>query len=203
MTRISKPPHERKKEIMDAALELFLTRGYAKTSVSDIVQKVNVAQGLFYYYFKSKEEVFLAAMEQYTQQFSEKMTAIITDHNQPLLKRIELIFTTLHNLASQTEGLLMEGMTMADQMDLDLRLSLNATQALIKPVSEVLDKLNERGATRIEDTMATASFLVFGILGLIHGNAEALHDIHYLKLETVVPLLAGVLHVTPEQLLQL
>ncbi len=49
MVRISKDPEERKNEIVDAAEELFVTKGYEKTSISDIVKKVGVAQGLFYY----------------------------------------------------------------------------------------------------------------------------------------------------------
>lgn len=203
MTRITKPPQERRKEILDAALELFINNGYAKTSVSDIVQKVNVAQGLFYYYFKSKEEVFLAAMEQYTDEFSAKLEAIIRDHTLPLIKRIELIFVTMTQLFAQAEEALMEGIKYSEQLDLDFRLSIHVTQALINPVSEVLEKTNEKGITQIKDPVATASFLVFGIFGLIHGNPEQLHNSHHLKLEEVVPLIARVLNVSPELLLQL
>ncbi|URZ14359.1 TetR/AcrR family transcriptional regulator [Clostridium felsineum] len=58
--RISKNPEERKSELMDAAEKLFATVGYNKTSVSDIVKKISVAQGTFYYYFKSKEDIFIA-----------------------------------------------------------------------------------------------------------------------------------------------
>lgn len=53
--RITKEPEVRKKEIMNAAKELFIEKGYEKTSVSDIVKKVDVAKGLFYYYFPKKE----------------------------------------------------------------------------------------------------------------------------------------------------
>lgn len=61
MARIAKDPQERRNEILDAAMELFHTKGYANTAVSDIVKKVGVAQGTFYYYFKSKEEIAAAA----------------------------------------------------------------------------------------------------------------------------------------------
>ncbi len=203
MTRITKPPQERRKEILDAALELFITQGYAKTSVSDIVHKVNVAQGLFYYYFKSKEEVFLAAMEQYTDEFSAQLETIIRDHTLPLVKRIELVFSTMNHLFKQTEEALMEGIQYSEQMDLDLRLSIHVTQALIEPVSEVLEMTNEKGITQIKDPVATASFLVFGIFGLIHGNPEHLHNSHHLKIEEVVPLIARVLNISPDLLLQL
>ncbi|PXV95870.1 TetR family transcriptional regulator [Lachnotalea glycerini] len=64
MGRITKTPEERKSELIEAAEELFSTVGYSKTTVSHIVKKINVAQGTFYYYFKSKEDIFLAVFDQ-------------------------------------------------------------------------------------------------------------------------------------------
>jgi len=55
--RISKDGDIRKQELLDAALQLFYEKGYEKTSVNDIIEKVGVSKGAFYYYFKSKEEV--------------------------------------------------------------------------------------------------------------------------------------------------
>lgn len=55
-----KTPEQWKKEILNAAQNLFTTKGYAETSVSDIMNIVGGAKGLFYHYFKSKEEVMHA-----------------------------------------------------------------------------------------------------------------------------------------------
>ncbi|MBW7475868.1 TetR/AcrR family transcriptional regulator [Paenibacillus oenotherae] len=57
MPRITKNPQERREEILDTAQALFGQKGYQQTAVSDIVKQIGVAQGTFYYYFKSKEEV--------------------------------------------------------------------------------------------------------------------------------------------------
>lgn len=59
MKRISKAPEERKKEIIDKAIELVEQNGYDNTSVKDIVQSLDIAQGLFYYYFKSKDDLLV------------------------------------------------------------------------------------------------------------------------------------------------
>lgn len=63
MTRIVKEREERRKELIDTAEQLFIAQGYEQTSISDIVRLVNVSQGAFYYYFESKEDVLVAAME--------------------------------------------------------------------------------------------------------------------------------------------
>lgn len=59
-------PDERRTELLQAAMELFAEQGIEKTAVSDIVKRVGVAQGLFYYYFKSKEEMIEAVIDIYT-----------------------------------------------------------------------------------------------------------------------------------------
>ena len=55
--RISKDPEARKDELIEAAERLFLEKGYDNTAVGDIVRAVGVAQGTFYYHFKSKEDI--------------------------------------------------------------------------------------------------------------------------------------------------
>ena len=68
MARISKPPEERRQELIETARELFMSQGYEKTMVGDIVRQVGVAQGLFYYYFRSKQDIFLAVINQFTEE---------------------------------------------------------------------------------------------------------------------------------------
>lgn len=52
----SKPPEIRKKELIDTAAELFAEKGYEAVSIRDILEKVHGAPGMFYYYFKSKQD---------------------------------------------------------------------------------------------------------------------------------------------------
>jgi len=50
--------NERREQIMQAALQLFTTKGLFATKVKDIAEKVGMAQGLIYHYFDSKEEIY-------------------------------------------------------------------------------------------------------------------------------------------------
>lgn len=50
---------ERRNQLLQSGLELFATKGYHATKVSDIVKKSAVSQGTFYWYFSSKEEIAL------------------------------------------------------------------------------------------------------------------------------------------------
>jgi AcrR family transcriptional regulator len=56
MARPKKDPEIMRSRILDVAEEMFSKRGYDETAVSDIVSEMGVAQGTFYYYFKTKDE---------------------------------------------------------------------------------------------------------------------------------------------------
>ncbi|MCI8412090.1 MAG: helix-turn-helix transcriptional regulator [Clostridia bacterium] len=47
----------RKKELIKIAYELFITKGYEKTSVDEIIAKAGIAKGTYYYHFESKEQM--------------------------------------------------------------------------------------------------------------------------------------------------
>ena len=47
----------KREEIAKAALELFLSKGYDGTSVRAIMNQAGGEVGLFYYYFKNKDEI--------------------------------------------------------------------------------------------------------------------------------------------------
>ena len=79
MTRIVKSPDERRSELIAAAQQLFYTKGYERTSVSDIVKAVSVAQGTFYYYFDSKQAILEALVAELTAQYHVLFEAIVAD----------------------------------------------------------------------------------------------------------------------------
>lgn len=52
-----------KERILAGAKELFLSRGYAATTVDAICEKAGLTKGSLYYFFDSKEELGLAVLE--------------------------------------------------------------------------------------------------------------------------------------------
>lgn len=59
--------------LLAAALQLFTQRGYASTSVREIVAAAGVSKPTLYYYFTNKEGIYLALMESSYETFSERM----------------------------------------------------------------------------------------------------------------------------------
>jgi AcrR family transcriptional regulator len=55
-------PEDRGSEIARAALDLFVTKGFAATKLEDVARAAGVSKGLPYLYFKNKEELFKAVI---------------------------------------------------------------------------------------------------------------------------------------------
>ncbi|MGE4080954.1 MAG: TetR/AcrR family transcriptional regulator, partial [Reyranella sp.] len=55
-------PEVRGPEIARAALDLFVTKGFAATKLEDVARAAGVSKGLPYLYFKNKEELFKAVI---------------------------------------------------------------------------------------------------------------------------------------------
>lgn len=54
---VKKTPADWRKEILNAAQNLFISKGYEETPISDIMDMVGGAKGLFYRCFQSEEDV--------------------------------------------------------------------------------------------------------------------------------------------------
>ncbi len=57
MGRIDEKKKKKRRALLDAAYDLFTSKGIYETSVSDIVQKAEMAKGTFYLYFKDKYQI--------------------------------------------------------------------------------------------------------------------------------------------------
>ncbi|MES2932705.1 MAG: TetR/AcrR family transcriptional regulator [Pseudomonadota bacterium] len=65
----SKPRWERRKdarpqELLAAALDLFVERGFASTRLDDVAKRAGVSKGTLYLYFSNKEELFKAVVRE-------------------------------------------------------------------------------------------------------------------------------------------
>jgi len=60
--RLTRRGEERKRQLMAFAAQRFAANGYHPTSVAEIVEGLGVGKGVFYWYFDSKEALFLSIL---------------------------------------------------------------------------------------------------------------------------------------------
>jgi AcrR family transcriptional regulator len=105
MARISKDPAERREEILQSAKKLFRQHGYEKTVVSDIVKDVKIAQGTFYNYFTSKEDIFMAILEIIQEDIIKNLEGITLKTNINAAEKFNLLTNEEFNLNRESDDL--------------------------------------------------------------------------------------------------
>ena len=87
--RLTQRGRERRQQLLAYATSRFAENGYHPTSVAEIVQGLGVGKGVFYWYFASKEELFLEILRDAQRQLRRRQEAAIADEPDPV-RRIEL-----------------------------------------------------------------------------------------------------------------
>lgn len=60
---MKKKSFERKKELMEAALDEFTSKNYENASLNNIIKNAGISKGTFYYHFQDKEALYLFLLE--------------------------------------------------------------------------------------------------------------------------------------------
>lgn len=79
--------HPTQQRLLDAALELFSRKGYAATSVRELVEAAGVTKPVLYYYFHNKEAIYLALIQNGLEEFHQTAQRLKTVSG-PLRERI-------------------------------------------------------------------------------------------------------------------
>jgi len=70
---------ERREQILKAARDVFAKRGYARSTVDDVVAEAGVARGTFYLYFGDKRDAFSELMDGFAERITSAIITIATD----------------------------------------------------------------------------------------------------------------------------
>src|SRR5688572_8453014 len=74
----------RRAELMEAAVLLAADQGFGRTRVSDIVGRVGVGQGVFYWYFESKDALFREIFEDVARRLRLFQGAFVANEADPV-----------------------------------------------------------------------------------------------------------------------
>lgn len=72
--------------IMNVAISLIAKKGFNNTSIDDITHEANVSHGLFYFYFKNKDELLVKLIER----INKEMRHYLTVHTMNYSNRIDI-----------------------------------------------------------------------------------------------------------------
>ena len=171
MPRTPQDPSIRMNEILDVADYLFFTKGYDATTINDITKKMGVAQGMLYYYFKSKEEILEKMLDRHADSLLNEIKTII-DLNSSPTEKISLTISNVLRKATYKDGLLLN--LLYDNQNLNLKVQL--FRQLEVTLSPWLLKIIEDGLSRRVFHTKHAPTTVSYILVILEFLSEALYQ---------------------------
>ncbi|UCH93953.1 MAG: TetR/AcrR family transcriptional regulator [Candidatus Aminicenantes bacterium] len=148
MVRISKEYDERLTEFLDTARQLFFEKGYEKTSVNDIIQKVGVAKGTFYHYFKSKEDLLDQLVNQFTEKSVSQVGKMMEQTDMNALEKANHFFVSIRNRKVENKDLmkmLMKFMYKDENLILRHKIFKRSIALLTPPFAEIIKQGIEEG----------------------------------------------------------
>jgi len=171
--RITKNPEERKKELIDIAEQLFIKKGYEQTAVSDIVKKAKVAQGTFYYYFKTKEEILDLITDRYININVKGYEKIANEKGPDALEKIINIFQFSASFRNNRRGLIQYL-----HVDKNAHLHLKFERKLPVIIAEPLSKIISQG---IQEKIFDTAFPQEAAKAFIGISAMVMQGIYNIK----------------------
>lgn len=98
MRRTKKEAEITRQQLLDAALKLFVRKGYAAARLSEIAREVGVTSGAIYWHFGSKQELLIALIEQEVGPYFTIITETLLADMPPLEKIRRLTRTMLEKI---------------------------------------------------------------------------------------------------------
>ncbi|WP_198942580.1 TetR/AcrR family transcriptional regulator [Methyloprofundus sedimenti] len=81
---MGRPPTDTKSKLLLTANDLVWQSSYGFVSVDDICKAAGIKKGSFYYYFSSKAELAVAAMEESYQSYESEVMSIFSSDLSPI-----------------------------------------------------------------------------------------------------------------------
>lgn len=81
-----------KQTLLENGMKLIFRQGYNHTGLNEILEASGVPKGSFYYYFESKEDFGLQALDAFIQRNQKRLTAFLEDNSVDPLTKLRSYF---------------------------------------------------------------------------------------------------------------
>ena len=158
-----------KNRILEVASHMFFEKGFDGTSVRGIMSEVGGEIGLFYYYYKSKDDLFSNVLDNFFEPYKKDFEVIVEEANNKPYRSLLRFFIYIKNGVREFRS------KYANNMHRTVRWAIREqTLTLIEPyIEEIINILIKFGAKPRMDAKLMAVFLAHGVGSVIlHENSD-------------------------------
>lgn len=161
MVRIVKDPGVRRQEIVDGARTLFQGKGFAGTSMADVMNHLKIARGTIYHYFRSKEELLEAVVEQIVLEEAGRKVAFLENSSGTAIEKMHALLKS-GSLASQN-GELLDQLHKPGNVAMHIRLLAVSIQKEAEIYAMIMEQGVKEGLFHTNTPLECAEFIISGI----------------------------------------
>ena len=176
-----------RQRIIDAAREVFLSRGVSRTSMEQIAAQAGVTRGAIYWHFSNKTEIFSALREQVLLPLIDRMddSLLLENNDDPLGQIGKFLSGTIDALnessdTRQTFEIIMVKCEYVEELSAVLEQTLYNCERIAKKIEQLYGRAKTKGQLKPTDSpaiLAMDTHLFFS--GLIHLWVKDLDNKHY------------------------
>jgi len=195
--RVSKAPEVRKAEILDAAERLFITKGYGKATIIDIINAVGIAKGTFYYHFKSKEEVLDAIIIRVLDTKIAVAQSIADDETLAAIEKLIKIIRSLNSSTKDIEFQLAKEISITGNIEMQHKIMIASISGITPIIAQAIEQGISKGEFsgseyiyEIAELLVSAVQVVFNITAVAESQAALMRKM--LAFTEIIETLLGV-----------
>ncbi|HHT7225383.1 TPA: TetR/AcrR family transcriptional regulator [Bacillus cereus] len=186
MKRISKEPDIRRQELMDIGFELYMKNGMKGFGIKDVVNRADVATGLFYYYFKSKENFVDEVLNDFIVKNMELIEEILVSNEQSVMQKmkdsLDIFWTFIEKLAPYKN-------VSSFQAEQHFQLEQKLFARMQPLIRQVIEEGVNVGVFYTDNSLLASGFILYGLSSIAHSevklNLDTKHEMVNLVLTTL------------------
>lgn len=172
-TPLAAPLRQRRKEarpqeLLDAALELFVEKGFSATRSDEVAERAGVSKGTLYLYYPSKEELLKAVIQQNLGQIIAQGSGIVDEFQGPTAELLSMLMNLWWDRVGNTPAGGIHKIMMSEVRNFP-EIAQFYRDEIIQPATDLLGRTLQRGIDRgefralpvVEVTQALFAPLIF------------------------------------------
>lgn len=182
MGRTVKRPDVRKQELLDIGFPLYMEYGSNGLNVKEIAAKANVSVGLFYYYFKSKEDYIAQLLDSYIGNHVSTVQTLLEDTSLSPAEKIKSTLDVLWLHAKNTDAQKTDAAFRTEQH----YAMTNTLLMELKPsVQRVIEAGMADGTFRKGNPSLVSGYILYGVSSVLDSE-QSIQQMSYGELQDLV-----------------
>ena len=143
--------------------QLFERDGYNKTSVEAIIKEVGIAKGTIYYYFKSKQDILHALVENIAKEIEAYFKTIVESKDLPVIEKLNLLMRGPKKQET-VKPTIMEIIHKPENRELQEQLNIRTIERIAPLMAQVFEQGYQEGVFKMLLTVEGVQLILAGSL---------------------------------------